>query len=201
MRFNQAFLQRRLLSGLALSLILLFATPAMAKNSYVSVIKDGTNIRATPAANGELHGEVFAGFPLQTLESKGNWSKVVDFEGDQGWINNTMISPKKSVIVRAKKIELREAPNTNADNQIVVLAKYGVTFAPLESRGEWLKVRHDDGSEGWLLNSQVWPAKPFESTTGAAPTPKPTKHKKASAASTTKKKHATKAKKHKARHK
>lgn len=198
---TRTFSRRTVLSGLTLSFILFFATTTLAKNAYVSVLKDGTNIRTTPSAKGEVQGEVFAGFPLQILESKGEWAEVVDFEGDQGWINNALLSQKKSVIVKAKKVELREAPNGDPGNPVVVVAKYGVTFTPLESRGEWLMVRHEDGTEGWLKNDQVWPAKPFESSPGKPAAAATTKHKKPTATKAPTKKRPAKSKKGKRHHK
>lgn len=162
MSITPTFFRHSLLSGLALSFILLFTPAAHAKNAYVSVTKDGTIIRTTPSDKGAKHGEVFAGFPLKVLERKGDWAQVVDFEGDKGWVSNSMISPRKSVIVKEKKVSLRESPNSDAGNQIVVNARYGVTFAPLEVKGEWIMLRHEDGTEGWVKNDQVWPANPFE---------------------------------------
>ncbi len=200
MKITSTFFRHPLLSGLALSFVLLFATTTLAKNAYVSVIKDATTIRTTPSARGEAQGEVFAGFPLQIVESKGDWAEVVDFEGDKGWVNNSMISPRKAVIVKEQKIELREAPNTDAGNQIVVTARYGVTFTPLESKGEWLKVRHEDGTEGWLRSDQVWPGKPFESSSIKTTASKSPKQKKRASPSASKKKPAAKTKKHKAHH-
>ena len=200
MNIKRTFFRQPLLSGLALGFILFSATATPAKNAYVSVSKDGTSIRTTPSANGEVHGEVFAGFPLQILSSKGDWSEVVDFEGDKGWISNSVISPRKSVIVKEKKISLRQAPNSEAGNPVVVIARYGVTFTPLENRGEWLKVRHEDGTEGWVSNEQIWPAKPFNSSTSDAPTTASAKHKKPSPARAIPQKHPSKPQKKKAHH-
>jgi len=196
MKIKQSFFRQLLLSGLALSFFLLSAHTTLAKNGYVSVIKDGTTIRATPSDKGEVRGEVFAGFPLQIINNKGEWSEVVDFEGDKGWVSNTLISPKKSVIVKGKNISLHEAPNSDKDNPVVVIARYGVTFTPLESRGEWLKVRYEDGTEGWVSIEQIWPTKPFESAVTKPTSSASDKHKKHSPAPTVKKT-AAKVKKHK----
>ncbi|NTV14712.1 MAG: SH3 domain-containing protein [Desulfobulbaceae bacterium] len=200
MKMKLTTCRQLLLSGLNLSFLLLFASAALAKNAYVSVIKDGTNIRTSPSSKGEVHGEVFAGFPLQILQSKGEWAKVVDFEGDEGWVHNTMISPRKSVIVKAKKASLREAPTSNEDNQVVVVARYGVIFTPIESRGEWLKVRYEDGTEGWVSNEQIWPAMPFDSSGGKTTPSASTKSKKQSPARAIPKKRSSKSQKKQRHH-
>lgn len=195
MRTTPPFFRHSLLSGLALSFILLFTPAAHAKNAYVSVIKDGTTLRSTPSAKGALRGEVFAGFPLKVLERKDDWAQVVDFEGDKGWVSSSMISPRKSVIVKAKKISLREAPDSAEGTPIVVNARYGVTFAPLEVRGEWIMLRHEDGTEGWVKNDQVWPANPFEISDRKPASTIKVKAKKQAPKKSTHKKTSTKSKK------
>lgn len=147
--------------ALLLGLTLLIAATASAAE-YVSVKKDEVNIRATPSTKGEISSEVFAGFPLEVLKREGQWAKVVDFEGDKGWIHTSLISKDKTVIVRKKDINLRQAPNTDKNNPVIATVKYGVVFTPLEKKGDWLRVRHADKTEGWLSKSLVWPSDPLK---------------------------------------
>ncbi|HSH13867.1 MAG TPA: SH3 domain-containing protein [Desulfurivibrionaceae bacterium] len=146
--------------ALILSLTLLIATTVSAAE-YVSVTKDKVNIRATPSTKAAISSEVFAGFPLEVLKRDGQWAKVVDFEGDKGWIHTSLISKDKTVIVRKKDINLRQEPNTDKNTPVIATVKYGVVFTPLEKKGDWLRVRHDDTTEGWLSKSLVWPSDPL----------------------------------------
>ena len=139
---------------LSLSL-LLCAAPSLAAD-YVSVNKDGANIRSAPDAKKEVLWEVFKDFPLQVTKREKEWVQVKDSEGDQGWIYANLVSSKeKRVIVKANTVNLRSEPSK--DGKSVATVKYGVVFTPLEKKGEWLKVKHEDGTSGWISNALVWP--------------------------------------------
>ena len=141
---------------LTLSLPLLtIALPSLAAE-YVSVTKDGANVRSGPDVKKELLWEVFKDFPLQVVKREKEWVQIKDFEGDSGWIYANLLSSKeKRVIVKANSINMRSEPNK--DSPPVATVKYGVVFTPLEKNGEWLKVKHEDGTLGWISKSLVWP--------------------------------------------
>jgi len=126
--------------------------------SYVSVKKDGVNIRSGPSTKSEVTWEVFKGFPLKVLTRKGKWARTVDFEGDRGWIYAPLLSNKKMVIVKVKNANLRVGPDTKYE--IAATAKYGVVFSPVDRKKDWLKVKHNDGTTGWIHKDLVWPSNP-----------------------------------------
>lgn len=138
---------------LALSLLTL-PVPAMAAD-YVSVSKDGANIRSGPDAKKDLLWEVFKDFPLQVVKRQKEWVQIKDFEGDQGWIFANLVSKEKRVIVKATTANMRNEPKKDAP--VVATVKYGVVFTPVEKKGEWLKVKHEDGTSGWIVKTLLWP--------------------------------------------
>jgi SH3-like domain-containing protein len=147
------------LPPLAVALFLVLAIAVQGETSraaeYVTVIKDGVNVRSTPSTTGEVHWEVFKNFPLKVLERKGEWVKTEDFEGDTGWIYASLLQKDRQVIVKVKKANLRVGPGTNYE--IAATALYGVVFTPGRTDGEWVQVTHQDGTRGWLHNSLIWP--------------------------------------------
>ncbi len=122
---------------------------------YVTVIKDGVNVRSEPSTKGEVFWEVFKDFPLKVLKRKGDWVKAEDFEGDTGWIYGPLLSKKKKVIIKVKKANLRVGPGKNYE--INATALYGVVFTPGRRDGKWLQVTHSDGTKGWVHESLIWP--------------------------------------------
>ncbi|MHB1380215.1 MAG: SH3 domain-containing protein, partial [Desulfurivibrionaceae bacterium] len=95
-----------LCSALAGAALLLLASTATAAE-YVSVIKDGVNIRSGPETTKEILWTVFKDFPLQVTSTQGSWAKVVDFEGDTGWIATSLVAKEKTVIVKSETANLR----------------------------------------------------------------------------------------------
>ena len=126
---------------------------------YVSVKKDGVNIRSGPSTDDKITWQVFESFPLQILERQGKWAHVVDFEGDKGWIYDTLISSKKTVIVTVETANMRGDSST--DSPVIATVKQGVVFEALEMKDDWIKVRYKDELTGWMYNSLVWPNNPF----------------------------------------
>ena len=138
--------------------ILSLATPGQA-GDYASVRKDGVNIRSGPSTQNNVIWQVFENFPLEILKREGKWAFVVDFEGDKGWIYETLVSSKKTVIVNVDTGNMRAGAST--EDPIIATVKKGVVFEPLEKQGDWLKVRYKNEITGWMHDSLLWPANPL----------------------------------------
>ncbi len=144
--------------NIALAATFLLITPFSSLSAdSVSVLKDGVNIRTAPGTDNPVYMEVFKDYPLKVLKRQGDWLKVSDFENDQGWIYASLVSSqKKTVIISAKnRANMRTSPSTSG--QIVARIDRGVVLILLERQGEWVKVRHEGGSEGWIYAPLVWP--------------------------------------------
>ena len=140
---------------LATSIVAASATLSFSAE-YVSVIKDGANVRTGPGTSNPVYMELFTGYPLKVLEKKGDWLKVQDFENDTGWIFSSLVESGKSVIVKGKsKINMRSGPGTN--NSVVANLERGVVLDVLERKTKWVKVRHLSGTEGWIYAPLLWP--------------------------------------------
>jgi SH3-like domain-containing protein len=146
------FLSRCLLACSAL--VLLTTTSVYAET--VSVLKDGANVRTGPSTDDQVAMELFQGYPLKVVEKKGDWLKVSDYENDTGWINKSLIGPGNTVIVNAKTtINMRSEPKTSG--AIVANIERGVVLTKISTQGDWVKVKHAKGTEGWISKTLLWP--------------------------------------------
>ena len=151
---------KKFVAGFTFCLIMTGAS-ALQAAEYASVKSNGVNVRSGPSTDNDVRWEVFEGFPLEILERKDDWAKCRDFEGDSGWIHNDLLTDKKMVIVKKKKVNLRNVPNTESNSKILAVVKYSVVFEALEKKGEWLRVKHSDSTEGWIHQNLIWPSDPF----------------------------------------
>lgn len=143
---------RQIAFALAATVSIFVGSAVAAEN--VSVAKDGVNIRSGPDTSYDVIYELPMGYPLQVLSEKGNWKKIVDFEGDKGWIYSSLVSKDPYVIVTAKEANVRSGPGTNNGKvgnvtREVILRKTG-------SQGDWIKISHPELS-GWIHRKLVWP--------------------------------------------
>ncbi len=140
---------------IACSALVLLSTSSVYAET-VSVMKDGINVRTGPSTDDQVAMELFQGYPLKVLEKKGDWLKVSDFENDSGWIYKTLVGPGNTVIVNAQDtINMRSEPSTSA--AIVANIERGVVLTKISAKGDWIKVRHSKGTEGWIYKTLLWP--------------------------------------------
>ena len=148
---------QRLSLGFITTLAIVFFAVTCFAGEYVSVKKDGVNIRSGPSTKSKIIWEVFESFPLQVLERKDKWAHVIDFEGDKGWIYETLIQDKKTAIVKVETANMRSGPSKN--DPIIATVKKGVVFEPVETQGNWMKLSYKNDITGWIHNSLLWPSK------------------------------------------
>lgn len=136
------------------AMILLSASTLNAET--VSVLKDGVNVRTGPSTDDQIAMELFQGYPLKVLEKKGDWLKISDFENDTGWIHKSLVGSGDTLIVNAKTtINMRSEPSTSST--IVANIERGVVLTRISTKGDWVKVKHAQGTEGWISKSLLWP--------------------------------------------
>ena len=137
------------------SVALFYATSTFAAN-YLSVTTDNANVRTGPGTNYPVAMELFQGYPLKVLKKQGEWYKVSDYEKDTGWIHDSIVKDKDTVIVDAKKsLNMRSGPSKN--NPVVADVERGVVLNKISTEGNWTKVRHSSGTIGWIYSPLLWP--------------------------------------------
>jgi SH3-like domain-containing protein len=98
------------------------------------------------------------GMPLEVISTLGQWVKVRDVAGDVVWIERTDLGERRSVVTSAPATLRREPQDTAA---VVLQADRGVLLdladpAAGESPAGWVRVRHRDGSAGFVRATEVW---------------------------------------------
>lgn len=93
--------------------------------------------------------------PLEQIVVLDNWVKVRDSSGKLYWIEKRQLSSKRYVMVTAPLASVRRSPDEDAE--VVFKATQQLALEWLGSTGTgWVKVRHEDGSTGYLKSSDVW---------------------------------------------
>jgi SH3-like domain-containing protein len=140
-------------SGLLLGALLLAASAASAAE-FVSVVKDGVNLRSDPDTSADVLFQLPAGYPLQVIERKGDWINVSDYENDKGWISTTLVSSTPHVIVKTERGNIRSGPSTDQPQAGKVVRD--VILKKLDQQGDWVKVSHPQLT-GWIHKQLIWP--------------------------------------------
>lgn len=118
-----------------------------------SILSETVNIRSGPGINYAIMWQAEQYYPLSVIKKKGNWYLFKDFEGDKGWVHNSLIGKVKSAIVVKNKCNVRSGPSIK--NLIRFTVEKGVPLKVLKKRGDWIKIEHADGYIGWIHKTLV----------------------------------------------
>lgn len=135
----------------------LMAAAAVSAAEFVSVIKDGVNVRSGPDTAAEIKFEAPANYPLQVLERKGDWLKVSDFENEQGWISAKLVATPAAHVIVKKQGKGNIRAEASEKSPVVGTVAREVILKKQDQQGDWLKVSHPQLSSGWIHRALVWP--------------------------------------------
>ena len=93
--------------------------------------------------------------PLEQIVVLDNWVKVRDNTGKLYWIEKRQLSSKRYVMVTAPSVTVRRSPDEAAEVVFKATQQLGLEWLRNTGSG-WIKVRHADGSMGYLKSSDVW---------------------------------------------
>ena len=143
-----------------LALVVLVSIPATAQK-YASVNAKRANIRTCAGTNCAVKWYAWRYTPvimIKTNETK-DWVLVKDFEGYQGWISASLLSPNGGMSAK-QDVNVRQSPSASAD--IVCTVEKGYPFKYLSKKGKWIQVQDEPEKasegvcKGWIYNANLW---------------------------------------------
>jgi len=112
------------------------------------------NIRSGPGSTYDIVWKVQQYYPFEVIKKEGAWYQFRDFEGDTGWVHDSLTGSTQAVITSKPQCNVRKGPGT--ENEILFSVGSGVPFKVLERKGNWIHILHADGDQGWIHDSLVW---------------------------------------------
>jgi SH3-like domain-containing protein len=106
-----------------------------------------------------------AGLPMEIIQEFDNWRKVRDADGTEGWVNQSLLSGKRTGIVtpwqRGKEARLPLRKDAREEAPMVAEVEPGVVGTIRVCNGEWCEMEFGS-TRGWINQSQIWGAYPDE---------------------------------------
>ncbi|MGH6943550.1 MAG: SH3 domain-containing protein [Geminicoccaceae bacterium] len=91
--------------------------------------------------------------PVQIVGEFDNWRKVRDYEGQEGWIHQSLLSSRLTAMVTGGIRELKRTPSPDA--RAILRIEPGVIGELLDCAGDWCQVEIQ-GTRGWLRRTEFW---------------------------------------------
>ena len=139
--------------------IALFAAAAAAQDvapvpRFASLRSDEVNLRAGPGKQYPVDW-VFTrrALPVEITADYGQWRKIRDVDGSEGWVHQSLLTARRSVMITREIRTLLREPEAGAAP--VARAEPGVIARLLACRGVWCRIeieRH----KGWLRRDHLW---------------------------------------------
>ena len=96
-------------------------------------------------------------YPFEVLVKLDQWTKVRDANGEVAWVENASFGSRATVLVTVPLADVRAA--ASVQSPLVFEAYKQVILEVVEpAAGEWIKVRHRDGQQGFIRVAHVWGA-------------------------------------------
>jgi N-acetylmuramoyl-L-alanine amidase len=135
--------------------VILTAHAVSAQTLRVAESEEGyLNLRAGPATTHDVLRRLSPGDGVRVIEEVGRWARVRLPDGTVGWASLTYlkrgdpaVAPPRFVAGGIAWLNLRDGPGTG--HSVLRRLYSGDRLEPLGRRGDWMRVRHVSGAEGW----------------------------------------------------
>ena len=136
---------------------------------FVSLKSGRVNARVGPGLNYAVEWLYMKpGLPMEIIQEYDNWRRVRDSDGAEGWINQSLLSGKRTGIAapwqRGKDHEIALLAEPSAGASAVAMLEPGVIGTIKRCNGDWCEMTFQSYT-GWLSQSLVWGAYPGETIT------------------------------------
>jgi SH3-like domain-containing protein len=133
---------------------------------FVSLKSGRVNSRIGPGVNYAVDWMYLKpGLPMEIIQEYDNWRRVRDPDGAEGWVNQSLLSGRRTAIAapwqkgKDARLNLLSDPDPNA--RALAVIEPGAIGTIRSCNGEWCEMTFGSYT-GWISQSTVWGAYPGE---------------------------------------
>ena len=131
---------------------------------FVSLKSDRINVRSGPGRDQDVRWVYTrAGMPVEVIAEYGNWRRIRDWQGSEGWVYHSLLSGKRTAVVvptlKTDLVPLYYSPDTKS--AVVARLQAGVLGRLQSCTGTWCEFS-GKGFDGWIVQERLWGAYPNE---------------------------------------
>src|SRR5262249_2091408 len=125
---------------------------------FASLKPDRVNVRGGPTRDHDVTWVYTrAGLPVEITAESENWRRIRDWEGAEGWVYHSMLSGRRTAVVKAKEknglVPLLAKPDATDD--VVANLQSGVLGMVKQCNGKWCRIV-GHGFDGWIVQDRLW---------------------------------------------
>jgi SH3-like domain-containing protein len=133
---------------------------------FVSLKSGRVNSRIGPGVNYAVDWMYLKpGLPMEIIQEYDNWRRVRDPDGAEGWVNQSLLSGRRTAIAapwqKGKDAKINLLSDPDANSRTLAIVEPGVIGTIRSCNGEWCEMTFGSYT-GWISQSMVWGAYPGE---------------------------------------
>jgi SH3-like domain-containing protein len=118
----------------------------------MSVAVKHANVRAEPNEEAEVLWKMWKFMPLEIVAYRGDWRRIRDLDGDEGWMHKSSLGNVPTVMVKKDGAKLRKSRG----GAVLWIMDRGYALRVFSVRGAWIEVSDLSSASGWIRTSDVW---------------------------------------------
>lgn len=131
-------------------------------NYFASLRSAETNVRAGPGQNYPIKFTFkLRGIPVRVISEYDNWNEIQDYEGQTGWVTQSLLTKKRTLMVKTSKSFINMHGKNNEKSRIIFRLENNVIGDYLKCIDGWCGIKINN-KKGWVQKSDLFGADDVE---------------------------------------
>ena len=125
-------------------------------NYFASLRAEETNVRSGPGQNYPIKFTFkLRGIPVRVISEYDNWNEIEDFNGQSGWVTQSLLTKKRMLMVRTTKSFVNMHSKNNEKSRIIFRLENNVIGDYLKCVEGWCGIKIN-GKKGWVKDADLF---------------------------------------------
>jgi SH3-like domain-containing protein len=125
-------------------------------NYFASLRANETNVRAGPGQNYPIKFTYkLKGIPMQVISEYDNWNEIKDYEGQSGWVMQSLLTKKRTLMIRTTNDFVNLYKKNNEKSRVLYRLENNVIGNYLKCVEGWCAMEVAD-KKGWVKADEVF---------------------------------------------
>ncbi len=127
-------------------------------NYFASLRAAETNIRSGPGQNYPVKFTFkLKSLPVRVISEYDNWNEIEDFEGQTGWVTQSLLTKKRTLMIRTTKSFVNIYSKNSESSRVLLHLENSVIGDYLKCLGDWCGMKVGN-KKGWVQKIDLFGA-------------------------------------------
>ncbi len=135
-----------------------FAIPKQIQevNYFSSLRANETNVRSGPGQNYPIKFTFkLRAIPVRVINEYDNWNEIEDFEGQSGWVTQSLLTKKRMLLVRITKSFTNMHSKPSEKSRVIYRLENNVIGDYLKCVDNWCALKVEN-KKGWVAKADLF---------------------------------------------